>query len=372
MAIRYAIASGNWSNPAIWDGGVAVPATTDEARTNGFTVTVDVSVTVVTVSNKSESSPVVASGGSFDLANGVTLTLTHATGGVIPGNASIQVVRMMLASPNAATVIGAFGGSSSVANSHAFLVGGSGTLNIIGNIAASPTSTGCKGVVFGAAGTLNVTGTVSGANAQAIDTTSGGAFTVNVTGNVTGGGGSEAIAANSTAAGVVNITGTVTGGSSRPGVALANSSVTVRIYGSCVASSASPAVTCYSTSLLFNLYVSGPIIPHSNGTWGVGAARAMWAPVLSATYMGIRTADLASTRNMYTADYATAFDQPAVGNVRSGTTYGIGGALTGTLAVPPPGAVGLGVPTDNTVGSAVWTQEALAAALAPVVAAYGS
>jgi hypothetical protein len=47
---------------------------------------------------------------------------------------------------------------------------------------------------------------------------------------------------------------------------------------------------------------------------------------------------------------------------RSGTAYG-GGSLTGTLAVPSAGSVALGVPTDNTVGTAVLTAANVQAAL---------
>ena len=45
-------------------------------------------------------------------------------------------------------------------------------------------------------------------------------------------------------------------------------------------------------------------------------------------------------------------DYPAVGNVRQGTTYGFL-SYTGTLKVPLPSQVSVGVPTDNTVGTAV-------------------
>ena len=57
---------------------------------------------------------------------------------------------------------------------------------------------------------------------------------------------------------------------------------------------------------------------------------------------------------MFTADNAT-FGQPAISNVRAGVVYG-GGILTGTCAVPAAGSVALGVPVDNTTGTAILTQ----------------
>jgi hypothetical protein len=46
----------------------------------------------------------------------------------------------------------------------------------------------------------------------------------------------------------------------------------------------------------------------------------------------------------------SAQDQAAPADVRIGTAYA-NGALTGTLAVPNPATVALGVPTDNTTGT---------------------
>jgi hypothetical protein len=68
---------------------------------------------------------------------------------------------------------------------------------------------------------------------------------------------------------------------------------------------------------------------------------------------------------LYTADFGV-FGNPAVTDVRSGVTYADGG-LTGTCAVPAAGSVALGVPVDNTTGSAVLTPSAVQAALLPLL-----
>jgi hypothetical protein len=54
-------------------------------------------------------------------------------------------------------------------------------------------------------------------------------------------------------------------------------------------------------------------------------------------------------RSVYTG--GVNLGQPTVANVRSGTVYGAASEYTGTLAVPSPTLVAVGVATDNTVGS---------------------
>lgn len=71
MANRYAVASGNWSDTATWDGGT-LPTAGDVVRPNGFTVTIDVDVTVDELTNDA-SAPAVQ-GGSFTFGAGRTIT----------------------------------------------------------------------------------------------------------------------------------------------------------------------------------------------------------------------------------------------------------------------------------------------------------
>lgn len=61
-------------------------------------------------------------------------------------------------------------------------------------------------------------------------------------------------------------------------------------------------------------------------------------------------------------------DYPSPANVRAGTAFNFG-AQTGTLAVPPAGAVAVGVPVDATVGTANLTQQDIANAVGPLFAA---
>ena len=62
---------------------------------------------------------------------------------------------------------------------------------------------------------------------------------------------------------------------------------------------------------------------------------------------------------------------PAIGDVRSGTSYAAG-ARTGTLAVPAASLVAAGVSVDNTTGTAAITSAAIQSACDSAIAAFAS
>ena len=66
MAVRYRTATGNWSNAAQWDGGT-LPTSADDCYCNGFTITLDQDVVVLSIQNGSLASPVIAAGGSVNI-----------------------------------------------------------------------------------------------------------------------------------------------------------------------------------------------------------------------------------------------------------------------------------------------------------------
>jgi hypothetical protein len=66
MALRGAVASGNWSNPATWNGGT-LPTVGDIVASNNFTVTIDVNINVDSLINTAASDP------------GLTATMTSNT-----------------------------------------------------------------------------------------------------------------------------------------------------------------------------------------------------------------------------------------------------------------------------------------------------
>jgi len=102
----------------------------------------------------------------------------------------------------------------------------------------------------------------------------------------------------------------------------------------------------------------------TDSTAGRVAIRALFLRVASGT--GTTThatpgSPTGSANQRFSADQILGV--PAVGNVRSGTTYGNPATLTGTLAVPSASQVAVGVAVDNTVGTAVLTESTLRAAV---------
>jgi hypothetical protein len=108
--------------------------------------------------------------------------------------------------------------------------------------------------------------------------------------------------------------------------------------------------------------LSGPFLVSANGTQAVYCFNWKWQNTSPpATYYQIRSANLAVIRPLYTAD--SVGGNPAIANVRSGTVYGPASELTGTCAVPAAGSVALGVPVDNTTGTAAITAASIRSAI---------
>jgi hypothetical protein len=333
MAIVRAIASGNWSNTAIWNTG-SLPTSADDVYSNTFTVTIDTSPTVLSI--RTTSATGVTAGGQFLFTNGITVTCIGA--GFVQNNFNNNEILFNLAFPAVVNLVGTFSGQS-------LNINGTGTVNITGNVTNGnlnlPTiffaGTGANG------STLNITGNVTGANSgiapQPTIRLLNYGPTVNITGNVTAGllgAGAQAISEITSANAVISIVGTVT----------AQDNV--------------PAVFITSTSPL--AYFSGPFICSPNGTHAVCAPKWRWTTATpSNTYYQIRNNTLAAIRPLYSAD--SVGGNPATSNVRSGTVYGPNSELTGTCAVPAAGSVAFGVPVDATTGTAVLTPVSLRAAV---------
>lgn len=397
MAIVYAVKSGNWSDPTVWNTG-SLPAAGDDVRSNTFTITVDGNYTVLTVSNKSETSPVVSMGGSFSLIASSILTATAATGfmasatlfnfsaaypasAVINGHGSYSAHNSVLHSGTGTLAING-NIASNVSSGNAVSLTGSGILTVVGNLTHPNTnspnsalfngstgtvnlignSTGWRNYSFGAqnasTGTYNITGNVYGATPNlaawagygASNTSAG---LMNITGMVYGGAGSNNIGAVNSSTGVLNISGSAYGSataeSNSSGVGAANSSTGVmRVTGPLNASPNQSAVSGSSSGVLA---VTGPMLASLLGVQAINSPRWFWKQAdQQPTYMQIRTQGDLSIRNLYTAD--SVGGNPAASHVRSGVTFGPNAELTGTCVIPPAAAVRVGVPVDDGIGTA--------------------
>ena len=376
MALITSAASGNFNAGATWTGGV-VPVAGDEARAStGHTITINVNTTCDEVSNDGT--------GIFTLNDGITLT-ANVTNKTTTSNRNC--VQFTAASPAAATIIGTITGGNGASGVVAVVNTSSGTLNITGNCRAQ-TQTGAFGVNNASTGTVAITGNCSGniggsgggSSSHGANNASTGTLTV--TGNCTGGvGGSSGVGVNNASTGSVTITGNCTGNAVGTGAVNASTG-TLTITGNCTGSSSVNSAGAANTST-GTMIVNGSIYATetSHGVSGgnraqvtrltgpfyttdafgvnpIGCLAWRWDTALSnTTFIEVPSSVVVNgvfvRRNLVTPDNATNF--PSASNVRSGTTYGISRALTGTCAVPPAASVATGVPVDNTTGTAALT-----------------
>ena len=397
MATITSAATGNFSAPATWVGGI-VPGPLDNARAAaGHNITIDVNTIVKDIQ--------AVSTGRFIMGEGVTLTANVIaptsvnTTLLIPVSTSCTIIGNM----NALTAAGSLICEKT----------GTGVLNIFG-IVSGGSSTNMRGLLISNTGTVNVTGDViaitlagvNNANAIVINTSS----TLNVLGNVycssTPSVSSVSAAIISTINTVnVNITGTVRGGS-QSAVLLSGTDSILNVTGDILApvgtanngsitSSGINSVTTIRGNIYAGLYGTSVIISGTNSLLNIeGGVYAHDSNILPAVINGsttigkgiilkgslfygtlgaipIRTNILKvvpddSDITVYvingggTQTRATLtnidYNVPLASDVREGVVYG-NSIFTGTLIVPSPSNVRKGVSTDATVGTADLTAQ---------------
>jgi hypothetical protein len=365
MAIRWAVATGNWSATATWNGGT-LPAVDDDVYSNGFTVTINQSIKVLSLRNSLATGVTTASGGFSVAAGGFTieanliqssstlLTCTHA------GEQSVL------------SIVGNVSHTGSSAANYTIQHNGTGTLNISGQIDGPTGVTAGVTVRLSNVSTVNITGNLNGNRSYALLNLSTG--TVNITGNCTG----PSVVVNAQcvyngSTGTINITGNCYAGVYPAVNNLGDGTVT--IVGGCYASSTNNAVIGASVSQV--TAVTGPLVPYY--ATGAGAATSGIAAVYCARVLILQSA-IASIEyvmlgseiiNFSVPDrsyislrppnaYFDSIPQPS--DVRAGVKY-LTNVKTGTCAVPPAGSVVSGVPVDNTVGTATITAANIRSAL---------
>lgn len=339
----------------------------------------------------------VTQGGAVSLINGFDLTESTSLGNGFgsEGTATISTSRNVTAtfhqsSPvftnNQTTLITVSATSPSIVNLTGDLSGikagsavwgvsmtGNCTLNFVGNVVGGlvvpslAQASNVRGISLSIGGTLNVTGDVSGArngHSFSISTTVGVYANtnsiINIVGNVSSGLGTRSnVGVYNTATATINITGNITNAAgidfstANCGVYLGDGSTVCSIVGNVTTSTRGHAIYAGNNPVK----VSGNL---TNGTSGDMAFRGAILYLESANQWEFRKENL-TTNTLYAPGVATGF--PATNNVRTGVVYGPTNNLTGTCAVPPAAVVSLGVPVDNTVGTASLDANALAIAL---------
>lgn len=311
MANYRRTATGNWSTIAQWQddssgsyvNSTVLPGVNDVVFANNFTVTLDVDIAVSEI--RTTTGTGVSAGGAFNWGTGNT-----AIGNLIGGSS----VAMTNSTGQTKTLIG-----NVLAGTNNGINIASGGMNIVGNV------TGGNGFgVYGVSvqGTvLNLTGNSLSSNTAAGVWNNGGTVTIN----------GSAIAVG-TSPGLLSSNGTSTvttaqGGITHPGVERTGGTVVITnaVYGS----------TGFPPTVGLTLFTN-------TGN-----------PTTQVLRQNLTTTTLVNP--------TTGF--PSAANVRQGVSYA-SGTLTGTLAVPPAGAVSLGVPVDNTVGTATLTAQDFFTAIA--------
>ncbi len=371
MAIRYAVANGNWSNTATWDGGI-LPTSSDDVYANNFTVTINGTFMVLTIRNTANTTPAITAGGQFKFANGGNLTCTASN--AIEVGSTTPTLLYDLSSGNTATFNGNVISLAAISGSQSIRYSSNGTFNIVGNFTLNNQNNSSRRI-FDVTGTgiINHIGDIISNQSQNV----AGSFTIfitanctyNHTGNCTGGatnvttgvgvgiytqspftynqtGNQIAGTAPSfftTAGSTLNIIGNTSGVGGCPAIINASTPATIDLLGVTTSGSGSPAVSGLLTTFV---KVRGNVV-HTDTYAAIYAGRVVIDN--NVTSWQFKDSTNTITRTLYTP--GVALGNPATSNVRNGVTYGASGELTGTLVVPNPSNVLLGVPTDNTTGT---------------------
>ena len=320
MANYKAVATGNWSNLATWqdDGGgsyvasTVLPGVGDVVYANGFTVTIDINVTVAEIRTNSATN--VIAGGLFDFGAGTSLT-----GNVFAG--STTAIRNNTTSGKVIT-----GNVTATSGNSAFgaLNNTTGTLTINGNITAG-SGNEAVGVRNAANGTVIVNGNAVGgtfSSAPGVQNNSTGTLTVN--GNVTGGSGNVCAGADNASTGVLTVNGVATGGTGTTCPGARNvSSGTLRV------TTAQGGVN--QTGVLGSLSTGTTIV--ANVVWASNGRIPLEGFVkFDNTAAKSVTVVLESGATELLTDNSVV-NYPAEADVRAGVQYGNNNIFTGTLPV---------------------------------------
>jgi len=375
MPNRWPISSGNWSNAAIWSGSL-IPTASDDVFLNNQTVTLDQNITVASINNITTGSA--AAGGQLNIfadynitatPNGISSNGATVTGGFIKyyNSGSITIIATFLQTRN--TLENVNGGTinitgevrlpgNGITNGRTITNSSNGIINIIGNITCpANTQTGNWAVLNSSNGIINVTGDVIGGSTASspIAIVNASVGTINVTGNISGGIGNASTGhgINNSSIGTINITGTVTGGTSTSVGINSTTAGIINVIGQLQATTINNAVSSTSTTAT-NIF-SGPLICSGSKNAIYCYNVQMYDDVTTRYTIGVSGSN--DTITLYSPDQVTGV--PSGSNVRAGVIYGPDNELTGSMYVPDPRSVSIGVAVDNTTGSAIVKPEDL-------------
>jgi hypothetical protein len=364
MANVYAIKSGNWSDTTVWNTGI-LPTTVDIVRPNGFTVVINQDITVSEL--RSDASSPAVGGGTFDIYTnciincttirpGLNTTTGYSVRNYNPGtttiNSTITGANPILLNDTIGTLI-IVGNIIGSANGWIIVTNQNGNLTIIGNL--SFTGSGINSTVLSnnSSGVVNITGNLTGGPATSNNVTIRNSLgIINITGNVIGGANaSNNFAIANSSIGTINITGTVLANTA-PSISSTTSGI-INVIGQLQASTSTNAIQSTSTTAT-NVF-SGPFINSGSRNAIYCYNVQMYDDVTTRYTIGVSGST--DTISLLSPDQVTGV--PSGSDVRVGTIYGPGNELTGSMNVPNPQSVSIGVAVDQTTGSAIVKPEDL-------------
>lgn len=329
----------------------------DDAYSNNFTVTIDQSVTVLSIRNTAGT--VAVAGGTFNVTvGGMTLTATGA--GFVSGPGVLCTFNASGVLTTNGTVTG---GTSASVNNATINVSGGGTLNHTGNVTAgSGAGAYGIGVLTTVGATINVVGNVTGGTingASGVNVPVGMACNVFILGTVTGG------SVGTTSYGVIVNPGTFAGNlqigtpqSPQPVVGgnasavIWSSAGSLTIYGQCSAPGTAIGVAATAATPSAVVTINGDSTAVTSGSvlslGGVGTftvngnlTAVQGVPLTSVTSLGgtltvtgnITGGTLASTNGMTIAPTTNTLTVNVIGNVTGGSSTGHGVSIAGTSPV---------------------------------------
>lgn len=396
MADKWPLATGNWSNAANWNGGT-LPTSADDVYADGKTVTIDQDITVRTLRNTQRTGG--TNSGGFIIGDGKNITCTSgistSTGAnclTYSGNSNITinsnitggtgVYGLYITSTTPTVTI--FGDIRSGSSNPGGAIYTNAPVVITGNVLLSG---GVGGIIVSALYTsdVTVTGSVSGGNGSSTGTigicgqngNTGAAGAVTVTGNVTGGTTGPGIWTATTKANAVTVTGNVTSTAFTGCHGITSTTLNIlrniAVVGNVTASNVGTSIGThgvYDAGIGGWTIVGGSITDSTNGDVGVCARRFRCIPTLNTTHRYANDTGFPNGGYVtYASLDAVTSAVPVPANVRSGTTYGDNNSFTGTMSVPPAAAVQIGVPVDNTTGTAILSVADFSAFVAAAAAA---
>ena len=301
MANYRAISTGVWSALARWQDdssgsyvtSTVLPGTSDVVYANGFTVTLDINIAVLEL--RTTSALNVTAGGFFDYGAATTVIANIYSGSQICLRQQTATTKILI-------------GNVFASNSANGVNVNSGGLIVTGNVTGG-SGFGIYGITFGGGTTLVLNGNCIGGTLSSGVWNNGGIGTINV------------VATTSTAAvGFLSNNGTTTIDTVLAGLTNAGAQ---RSGGDMIVTNAIYGPTGFPPTIGLTLF--------NNSNQSV-----------QVTKQNLTTQTLVNP--------STGF--PATTDVRDGVSYASGG-LTGTLKVPPSSSVAVGVPVDNTTGTAM-------------------